>query len=88
MTGSIQNGDLADLLALAGQPSSGYSGQLSANVSVNGTLGNPKGAGSLVVSNGKVQGQPFDRAEAQVNLTDQLLTVPSAFVQLGSARVN
>ena len=33
-TASIQNGDLADLLALAGQPSSGYSGQLSANVSM------------------------------------------------------
>jgi translocation and assembly module TamB len=86
--GSIQNGDLADLLALAGQPSNGYSGQLSANVSVNGTLGNPRGSGSLVVTNGMIQGQPFDRAQAQVNLTDQLVTVPSAFVQLGPARVN
>jgi translocation and assembly module TamB len=88
IAGSIQNGDLADVLALAGQPSNGYSGQLSANIGVNGTLGNPKGAASLVVSNGMVQGQPFDRAEAQVNLTDQLLTVGSAFVQLGAARVN
>jgi translocation and assembly module TamB len=85
---SIQNGDLADLLALAGQPSGNYSGQLSANVSVNGTLGNPRGAGSLIVTNGIVQGQPFDRAEAQVNLTDQLVTIPSAFVQLGPARLN
>jgi translocation and assembly module TamB len=88
INGSIQNGDLADLLALAGQPSTGYSGQLSANVSVNGTLGNPLGAGSLVVTNGVIQGQPFDRAEAQVNLTDQLVTVPNAYVQLGSGRVN
>ena len=88
ITGSIQNGDLADLLALAGQPSNDYSGQLSANVSVSGTLGNPRGGGSLVVTNGVVQGQPFDRAEAQVTLTDQLLTVPSAFVLLGGARVN
>ena len=85
---SIQNGDLADLLALAGQPSGNYSGQLSANVSVNGTLGNPRGAGSLVVTNGMALGQPFDRAEAQVNLTDQLVTVPAAFVQVGSARLN
>jgi translocation and assembly module TamB len=88
INGSIQNGDLADLLALADQPSTGYSGQLSANVSVNGTLGNPMGAGSLVVTNGVIQGQPFDRAEAQVNLTDQLVTVPNAYVQLGSGRVN
>jgi translocation and assembly module TamB len=85
---SIQNGDLADLLALAGHPSSGYSGKLSANIGVNGTLGNPQVSGSLVVTNGSVQGQPFDRAEAQVNLTDQLVTVPSAFVQLGPARLN
>ncbi len=85
---SIQNGDLADLLALAGQPGNGYSGQLSANVNVNGTLGNPRGAASLVVTNGIIQGQPFDRAQAQVNLTDQLVAVPSAFVQLGSARLN
>ena len=88
INGSIQNGDLADLLALAGQPSDGYSGQLNANVSVNGTLGNPMGSGSLVVTNGVVQGQRFDRAEAQVNLTDQLVTVQSAYAQLGPARVN
>lgn len=88
MNVSIQNGDLADLIALAGQQTSSYSGQLTADANINGTLGNPRGAGSLVVTNGMVQGQPFDRAEAQVNLTDQLVTVPSAFVQLGPARVN
>jgi translocation and assembly module TamB len=85
---SMQNGDLADLLALADQPSRGYSGQLSANASIDGTLGNPRGAGSLAVTNGVIQGQPFDRAEAHVNLTDQLVTVQSAFVQLGAARLN
>ncbi len=88
INGSIQNGDLADLLALAGEPNNGYSGQLNADVGINGTLGNPRGAGSLVVTNGVIQGQPFDRVQAQVNLTDQLVTVPSAFVQLGSARLN
>jgi len=88
LNGSIQNGDLADLLALASQPSSGFSGQLNATIGINGTLGNPQGAGSLVVTKGQIHGQPFDRAQAQVNLTDQLVTVPSAFVQLDSARVN
>jgi hypothetical protein len=83
-----QNGDLADLLALAGQPSKAYSGQLSANASIDGTLGNPRGAGSVAVTHGVILGQPFDRAEAQINLTDQLVTVPSAFVQLGAARLN
>jgi translocation and assembly module TamB len=85
---TIQNGDLADLPALAAQPNSEYSGQLAANASIGGTFGNPQGAASLVITNGMVKGQPFDRAEAQVNLTDELITVPSAFVQLGPARAN
>ncbi len=85
---SVQNADLADLLALAGEAGSGYSGQLSVNASIYGTFGNPLGAASLVAANGTIQGQAFDGAEAQVNLTDQLVTVPTAFVQLGRARVN
>jgi translocation and assembly module TamB len=85
---SIQNGDLADLLALAGQPSRMYSGQLNGNATLNGTLSNPRGAGSLVATHGMLDGQPFDRAEAQVNLTDQLVTAPRAFLQLGPAHLN
>jgi translocation and assembly module TamB len=85
---AIQNGDLADLLALAGQPSAGYSGQLAANVTINGTFGNPGGSGTLTITAGAVDGQPFDRAQAQINLTDQLITVPSASIQAGAARVN
>ena len=88
MNVSVQNGELPDLLALAGEQTSGYSGQLNGNARVTGTFGNPRGAASFVVTNGTIQGQPFDRAEAQVNLTDQLIAVPTAFVQLGPARVN
>ncbi len=50
LSASIQNGDVADLLALAGQPSSEYSGQLTGNASIQGTLGNPQGAGTLIVT--------------------------------------
>ena len=85
---SIQNGDLADLLALAGQPSAGYSGQLTANLNINGTLGNPGGSGTLTVIGGSIASQPFDRAQAQVILVDQLLTIPAASIQAGTARVN
>jgi translocation and assembly module TamB len=88
VTASIQNGDLADLLALAGQPSAGYSGQLAANLDINGMFGNPRGSGTLTVTAGSIEGQPFDRAQAQVNLSDQLVTVPSAAIQDGAARVN
>ena len=85
---SIQNGDLADLLALAGQPSAGYSGQLGANLNINGTFGNPRGSGTLTVTAGSIEGQPFDRAQGQVNLADQLVTVSGASMQAGAAQVN
>ena len=44
-TASVRNGDLADIMVLAGQPGADYSGALSANVNVSGTVGNPLGTG-------------------------------------------
>jgi translocation and assembly module TamB len=85
---SIQNGDLADMLALAGQPSSDYSGMLSANLHLSGTVGNPRGSATLLATNGAIHGEPFDRVQAQVNLTDQLVTIPNASLESGPARVN
>ena len=42
-TASVRNGDLADVMVLSGQPPVGYSGALSMNANVNGTIGNPDG---------------------------------------------
>ncbi|HTW67903.1 MAG TPA: hypothetical protein VME17_24985, partial [Bryobacteraceae bacterium] len=88
VTASIQNGDLADLLALAGQPSAGYSGQLNATLNIHGTVGNPAGSGILTVNAGTLDGESFDRAQAQITLTDRRVTIPSAYLQAGPARVN
>ena len=85
---SIRNGDLADLLSLAGQPSNDYSGMLGASLHLSGTIGNPQGSAGLVVTNGAIYGEPFDRIQAQVNLTDQLVTITNASLEAGSARVN
>jgi translocation and assembly module TamB len=85
---SIRNGDLADLLALAGQSSSDYSGMLGANLHLSGTIGNPRGSAGLLVANGAIYGEPFDRVQAQVNLTDQLITITNASLESGAARVN
>jgi translocation and assembly module TamB len=84
---SIQNGDLADMLALAGQPSSDYSGMLSANLHLSGTVGNPRGSATLFATNGAIHGEPFDRVQAQMNLTDQLVTIQNATLEAGPARV-
>jgi hypothetical protein len=42
----------------------------------------------LVVTQGAIRGQPFDRAQAQVNLADQWITLPSASIQSGMAQIN
>jgi translocation and assembly module TamB len=85
---SLQNGDLADILAMAGQPSAGYSGALNMTAHVTGTVGNPTGTANLQAQNGTVQGEPFDRIEAQVNMADQLITIPAAYMTAGPARIN
>jgi autotransporter translocation and assembly factor TamB len=86
-TASVRNGDLADVLALAGQSPAGFAGALSANLSARGTLGNPEGSANLEVSNGKIKDEPFDRIQATVNLSDQRITVPSASISAGNSQV-
>ena len=85
---TVNNGDLADMVALAGRPAADYSGLLVASVRISGTVGNPRGAANLQVSSGAIYGEPFDRLQAQVNLSDQLVTVSSASLEAGAARVS
>ena len=85
---SLTGADLADLVALAWEAPAGYSGGVSATGHIQGTVGNPQGAARVDASSGTIAGEPFDRAELQVNLTDQLLTIPVADIQSGSARID
>lgn len=84
----IRNGDLADILALAGQSSVQATGALNASAQIAGTVGNPQGSATLNVTNGSIEGEPFDRVQAQVNLSDQLLTIPSATMVAGPAHID
>ena len=85
---NIQNGDLADTMALAGQPSAGYAGALSANANLAGTIGNPTGLVDLTVLNGRVKDEPFDRIQARVNLSDGLIAIPSATMTAGPSQLD
>lgn len=84
----LANGDLADVVALTGRSSSGYSGMLSANVNVSGTVGNPLGEATVQAANGQIAGRSFDQANLQVNLTDRLVTVPAAHIQGRAGRID
>ena len=85
---STQNADLADAIALAGQPSDQYSGMFNATAHVTGTVGNPRGTGSVQATNGTLQGQPFDRIQAQFNLTDQNIALTNASLETTAGRVD
>jgi translocation and assembly module TamB len=85
---TIQKGDLADILALAGENSADYSGALGATLHIGGTVGNPAGSANIQTSNGTILGEPFDQLQAQVNLADKLITVPAASIQSGTSRLS
>ncbi|HEX4167335.1 MAG TPA: translocation/assembly module TamB domain-containing protein [Bryobacteraceae bacterium] len=72
---SLHNGDLADLVKLAGQTSLEASGAATAEVHVNGTYGNPLGNAIVQVNDGSVAQQPFGKFYTNVNLGDQLVTL-------------
>src|SRR5206468_9541571 len=55
---------------------------------VTGTVGNPGGTARLLIAGGSIQQEPFDRIEAQVNMADQLITVPTAYIARGASRVD
>jgi translocation and assembly module TamB len=88
LNANVQNGDLADVMALAGQPVAGYSGALTAQAQVTGTPGNPRGNASLQVGSGTAAGEAFNRIQAQVNLADQTITIPAAFVDAAAGRID
>jgi len=85
---ALHNGDLADIVALAGQPPAGYSGILSADAQISGTVGNPQGSAHVEGTNGTAAGQAFDRLEVRANLADQLVTIPAAYVTSGPSRID
>ncbi len=84
----LQNGDLADIMVLAGQPNQDYTGALSAVAHITGTLGNPNGSATLNAANGTIYGEPFDHIDARVSFTDRLAVLQSASLAAGNERVD
>ena len=87
-TARINNADVADLLALAGQTDIPATGTLNASAQVGGTIGSPRGNFTLTSVNGKLYDQPYDRLQAQVNLQDQLVTLSNTSLSSGPSRLD
>jgi translocation and assembly module TamB len=88
LAANVRNGDIADLIMLAGKPSKGYSGSLEAAVNIGGTIGNPTGSASIQAANGAIMGEPFDHLQAQVHLADQLVRISTGYITQGTARMD
>lgn len=85
---TIQNGDLADILALAGKSDIRVAGPLNADVRIAGTVANPQGSAQLRVINGTAYDEPFDRLQVLVDLSDQLVNLKSVELTAGAARID
>ena len=85
---TLRNGDVADLLSLAGESGIPATGNLNADIHVNGTYGNPLGNANLQIVNGSTYGQPIDHLYTNINLADQLITLSQLELASGAARIN
>ena len=70
-TASVNNANIVDLLALAGQSAVPVSGTLNLNATVAGTLGNLSGGGHLAVNGGQVYGEPYKSLNADLTFAGQ-----------------
>ena len=88
---TIRNGDLGDLLALAGESSSNNHsddhGDVEADVHIGGTYGNPLGSVKAELSKGMALGQPFDDASANARLTPGLITLDALRVDAARGKI-
>ncbi len=70
-TASINQANIPDLLALAGEAALPVTGTLNLNAQVGGTLGNLNGGGHLAVSGGEAYGEPYKSLNADLAFAGQ-----------------
>ncbi len=87
-TVAIHNAQLQDLLALASRPSLPVSGVLAAEGNVSGTLGDPRMAAAVSLTNGAAYGEPFQRIQALANYSRQLVQLTSAEALAPAGRIH
>jgi translocation and assembly module TamB len=82
-SGSIANLPVEQVLAVAGRRDLPVSGVVTANAQVSGTLNNPQATASFTINKGSAYQERFDRLQANVNYTGQLIDVPSFHLTAG-----
>jgi len=84
----MRNGDIGDVLALAGQSDVPARGAVNISAKIDGTVGNPQGTAHVVTAEGTLYDQPFDKLEANIELADQLVRLNSLDVSEQTATLH
>lgn len=85
---TVQNGDLQDILALAGQGAVPASGTLHAEAHIAGTVGSPAGAADLTVTHGAYMSEPFDSAGMHAALSQTAIDITGLSIVAGASRLD
>ena len=88
LDGTIRNGDLRDLLALAGRSTVPVTGILTADIHVTGTMGSPAGSAQFSVVSGTARGEPFDSLTGRAVMSANAIEVPAVTLVAGPSRVD
>jgi hypothetical protein len=85
---SIQNADVRDILALAGQKDAQASGTLTASAHITGTVGDPRGNLALDAVNATAYNEHVDQLTARAVLTNRSIDLSTFRVTAGTARLD
>ena len=85
---TIRNGQITDLLSLAGQSSIPATGRLNGDIHVNGTYGNPLGIAQVQITNAGAYDQPIDHVYLNVDLLDQLIRLTNFEIAAADGKLN
>ncbi len=85
---TVRNADVRDVLALAGQANPPVTGALTADVHINGTMGDPRGNADLTVVHGTAEGEHFDSLTARVVMTPGSIAIPTLQWIAGASRLD
>jgi translocation and assembly module TamB len=86
-TVTIQNAEVSDLLAIAGEQQIPATGVLSLNLHAGGALNNLSGGGNITAKGGEIYGEPYHSLAADLRFTGRELAITKLTLLQNGARI-
>ncbi len=86
-TVKIQNAEVADLLAIAGEQQIPITGVLSLDLHVGGTVNNLSGGGNVTAKGGEIYGEPYHSMNADLRFAGRELAITKLSLLQNGARI-